>query len=89
MRLPTGLLLRVAAFCMIAAGACLNVSLASGDYRGVQLAAFVGMVVADVCCAVVWQRGGRSRWIAAAFALPSLFVVWDLFRRAPVIFRDH
>ena len=82
MRISNGLLLSLAALCMTIALACSNVTLISGDYRGVLAVAFVGMVAADLCCAVVFARGGGARWVAVALAAPSLFIVADLARRA-------
>jgi hypothetical protein len=50
-----------------------------GGYAGVLITALACMAIADCCCAIVFFRGGGLRWIAAAIALPSLFVVWDTF----------
>jgi len=85
MRVSSGLLLSLAALWMSVALFCQNVTLAGGDYRGILLVAIAGMVAADLCCVVVVIRGGRLRWAALAVALPSLFIVADLCRRAPAV----
>jgi hypothetical protein len=86
MRSSSDWLLLIAATCMLLALACDNITLASEDYRGVLLAALLGMAVADSCCAVAFVGGG-PRWAALVIAAPSLFIVWDLVRRVPVVFR--
>ncbi len=82
MCVSSGALLSLAVICMAVALTCQNITLVSGDYRGVLLLALLGMVAADLCCFVVFARGGRSRWVAVALATPSLFIVADLLRRA-------
>lgn len=60
-----------------------NVTVAGGNYRMELLLALGGMVIADLCCALVLLRGGKLRWAAAVIALPSLFIILDFMRRAP------
>jgi hypothetical protein len=83
MRIPSSLLLELAAFSMLIALACQNITLASQDYRVILLVALGCTCVADVCCAIVLVRGGPACCIALAIALPTLFIVWDFLRRAP------
>ena len=85
MRVSNGPLLTFAALCMAVALFCQNVSLASGDYRRVLSVALVGMLAADLCCAVAFARGGWTRWVAVVLAAPSLFIVADLARRVPYL----
>lgn len=85
MRISSQLLLVLAAFGMFVALACQNVTLASGKYASVLLIALGGTVFADVCCAIVFFRGGLLRWLAVLIALPTLFVVGDFLRRAPYV----
>jgi hypothetical protein len=86
MRLSSGSLLFIAAFCMLLALGFQSITLASQDYRGALLFAFLSMVLADVCCTLVFARGGRLRWAALALATPSCFILWDFLRRAPPAF---
>lgn len=79
----SGLLLVLAGFSMAVALACQNVTVAGGNYRHVLVTALGAMLVADACGVIVFRRGGRLRWVAATLALPSLFILWDLLRRAP------
>jgi hypothetical protein len=65
---------------------CQNVTVAGGSYWGVLLVALGAMIVADLCCAIVFVRGGGLRWVAAAVASPSVFIVWDFLRRASHVF---
>jgi hypothetical protein len=81
MRISSGLLLFLAGFSMFVALGSLFVTVAGGDYRSELLTALGGMIVADACCAAVFLRGGRLRWVALAVALPTAFIVWDLLRR--------
>jgi hypothetical protein len=83
MRIPSRWLLFVAAVTMLQAVGNLFITVASGNYREILLTSLVGMVVADVCYAVVFFRGGWLRWGAMALALPSLFIIWDVVRRTP------
>jgi hypothetical protein len=85
MRISTGSLLTIAVLCMAVALCCANITLVSGDYRGVLIVAVLGMFTADLCCCIVFARRGRSRWAAVVVAAPSLFIVADLLRRAPFV----
>jgi hypothetical protein len=82
----TDRLLVVAAFSMAVALFCANVTVAGGDYRLVLLVALGGMVVADICCAVMIWRGDMVRLVPVVIALPSLYILCDFLRRAPVTF---
>jgi hypothetical protein len=62
-----------------------NITVAGEDYRGELLIALAAMVVADLCCAVVFLRGGGLRWVAVVIALPSVLIVLDVLRRAPYV----
>ncbi len=79
--LSSGLLLLLATFFVLVALGCQNVTVVGGDYRFVLSVASVGMVLADVCCFVVFRRGGVLRAAAVVLALPSLFIVLDTLRR--------
>jgi hypothetical protein len=85
MRSSDSRLLLIAAFSMLLALACGNVTLASKDYRGVLLTALIGVAVADSCCAILFVRG--RRWVALVIAAPSVYIVWDFVRRAPFVFK--
>lgn len=87
MRLSSAMLLALAAAAMFVALFCQNITLASGDYRVVLLIALCGSIFADVCCAIVFFRGGLLRWLAVLIALPTLFVVVDFLWRAPFVWR--
>ena len=82
MQPASGTLLWFAGFWMAFALIFQNVTIAGNNYRGVLLAALGAMIVADVCCTVVFVRGGGLRWVAAAVASPSVFILWDFLRRA-------
>ncbi len=83
MRLQSGLLLFVATACMLFSLMCQNITIAGGNYGQVLLAGIVGMTAADICCVIVFIRGGALKWGALIIALPSLFIVWDFLRRVP------
>jgi hypothetical protein len=80
-------LLAVAGVSMMAALVCQNMTLTSQDYRGVLLAVVVCTGIALACCAPVFRRGGVARWGAVIIALPSIFIIFDLLRRAPFRWR--
>lgn len=86
MRLFSTLLLVSASFCMLLALLFQTVTLATGDYRPILITSLALMVVADVCCLVVYLRGGRARLVAALIPAPSLFIVLDFLLRAPFAF---
>jgi hypothetical protein len=86
-RPASGALLSFAGLCMAFALVCQNITVAEpGSYRGVLLVALTAMILADLCCTVVFVRGGGLRWLAAAVASPSVFIVWDFLRRASYVF---
>jgi hypothetical protein len=58
------------------------ITVAGGRYHEVLLLALGGMAFADLCCAIVFLRGGGLRWAAVAIALPSVFIILDSLRRA-------
>ncbi|WP_165073397.1 hypothetical protein [Paludisphaera rhizosphaerae] len=60
-----------------------NVTLVSGDYRGALAIALVGIIAADLCCAVAFARGGWASWVSVVLAAPSLWIFADLARRGP------
>ena len=86
-RVVSNSLLAVAGVFMLASLFYENVDLSSQDYRGVLLKALVAMMVADLLCLHHLFRGGGARRVAVLIALPSLFVLWDLARRAPYAWR--
>jgi hypothetical protein len=71
---------------MAVALVCQTITIGGGDYRVVLLVALGGMVVADVCCAVMIWRGDVVRLVPVVIALPSLYIVWEFLRRAPGTF---
>jgi hypothetical protein len=85
MQVSSGTLLAVAAMCVAVAACCDNVTLVSGDYRGVLLVSLLGAVAANLCCAILAARGGLVRWVAIALAIPSLFVLADAASRVPFV----
>lgn len=65
-----------------------TVTLVSGRYGGVLMAALVLTALADVCFVRAFRLGGViARCLSAALLLPSLFVLFDFARRAPGLFR--
>jgi hypothetical protein len=60
-----------------------NVTLASGDYRGVLLISAVCAVFANVLSVVLFLRGAWGRWVSLLFVFPTLFILFDFLRRAP------
>lgn len=80
MGVVSGSLLSFAGFCMFVALVCQSITVV-GSYRGVLLVALVAMILADLCCIIVFFRRSGLRWLAVVVALPSLFIVWDFLRR--------
>lgn len=72
---------------MLVSLACSQITLTSQDYRGILLTALTCAALAIACLAIPFVRGGRG-WRAAAviLALPALFVLEDVVRRAPFAF---
>ena len=65
-----------------------TVTVAGGRYTGVLITALVLTVVADICFIQVFRRGGlAARCFSVLLLLPTLFVVADLIRRGPYLFR--
>jgi hypothetical protein len=85
MRVSSGLLLSVAVVCIFVALTCQNVTVA-GNYDGVLLVALACVAMADVCCAIIFLRGDGLRWVSVIVAMPTMFVLWDLARRASINF---
>ena len=72
---------------LLVALVCSNVTLASGDYRGVLLAGLAATAAAGGCIAMTFARGSRGwRIAAAALALCGLAVAVDLVARASRVF---
>lgn len=68
---------------LLAALFCQTVTLASGEYGGVLLAALVFATLADVCFVLAFRRGGLvTRWVSMILLLPTLFIIADFLRRA-------
>ena len=71
---------------MLVAVLCTNVTLTSGDYRGVMLVALACMVGALACLMILFRRGPIGWRIAAiVIAFPALFVLFDLVRRGEAV----
>lgn len=87
MALPTPALLFFGAACMLGAVATDSITLVGADYRSTLQGAVVLMVVADLCCLAAYRRGGPARWAAVVIALPSVFIVMDVLRRAPYVWK--
>ena len=68
---------------------CLQtVTVSDGRYMGVFITAMVLTVVADLCFIQAFRRGGLVvRCFSVLLLLPTLFVVADLIRRGPYLFR--
>ncbi len=77
MRVSSGTLLYYAGLCMCTSLVCQNITVAGGNYRNVFLVSISCMLFADVCCVLVFFRGGNMRWIAVAIAIASLYIVGD------------
>jgi hypothetical protein len=65
-----------------------TVTVAGGRYAGVLTTALILTIVADVCFVQAFRRGGVvARCFSVLLLLPTLFVVADLIRRGPSVFR--
>lgn len=65
-----------------------TVTVASGRYAGILLAALSLTVVTDFCFIQTFRRGGLViRCLSVLMLLPTLFVVVDFIRRAPYLFK--
>lgn len=65
-----------------------TVTIASGNYTFVICMGLVLTVVADICLIFAYRRGGfLVRVGSVLLLLPTLFVVFDVLRRAPHLFR--
>lgn len=63
---------------------CTFVTIARGGYAGVLLFALIFLVLADACLLLAFLKSGRLiRSLSVIVALPTLWVVGDLLRRAP------
>jgi cytochrome c biogenesis protein CcdA len=85
MRIGSSLLFVLAGVIMFFALGNLFITVARSNYnyQNELFTALGGMIIADLCCAVVFFRGGYLRWGALVFALPSVFIVWEVLRRTP------
>jgi hypothetical protein len=64
-----------------------TVTLASGQYESVLLAALALTVLANLCFIQAYRKGGlAARCFSVALLLPTLFVVADFGRRSPYAF---
>ena len=65
-----------------------TVTVARGGYVGVLSIALLLTIVADLCFIQAFRRGGLlTRCFTVLLLLPTLFVVADLIRRGPYLFR--
>ena len=79
-------LLVTAALLMLISAFNDGIDLASQDYRGALLTAVAAMVFADFLCVHQFlTRRGLARWVAVVIALPSVWIVGDVLRRAPYV----
>ena len=63
-----------------------SVTVANEDYRIPLTLSFVFLLISVASCIYVVSKGGKMRWLAAIVLIPGLFVIFDLIRRAPVVF---
>ena len=65
-----------------------TMTVARGGYVGVLSVAFFLTIIADLCFIQAFRQGGLlTRCFSVLLLLPTLFVVADLIRRGPHLFR--
>ena len=87
-RQNAGILIGAGAFLMLVALGLQFVTLAGQDYRVALASALSLSLIADLCLACAFGRGGfGARCLSILLMLPTIFIVADFLRRAPHAFR--
>jgi hypothetical protein len=82
-RIPSLLLLLLAASTMLISLCAATVTIAGRGYWGAFVISSSALIAADRWCWIVFRRGEWARWIALLIALPSPFVILGWLPRLP------